>query len=72
MLSLYVALSYSPLAVVLTPYKAYHLQPSDLAVMYNVAMIQQKSVEMLFALPPPKRSSSDLQRVIDQAQNAQR
>jgi RNA polymerase-associated protein CTR9 len=35
-------------------------------------MIQQKSVEMLFALPPNKRSLADLQRAIDQASHAQK
>jgi len=40
--------------------------------MYNIAMTQQKSAEMLFALPPNKRSLSDLQRVIEQASHAQK
>jgi len=49
-----------------------HLQPGDKAIVYNIAMIQQKSAEMLFALPPNKRSLSDLQRVIEQASHAQK
>lgn len=35
-------------------------------------MIQQKSAEMLFSIPPPKRTLKDLQRVIDQATHAQK
>ncbi|KAJ3576752.1 hypothetical protein NP233_g216 [Leucocoprinus birnbaumii] len=52
--------------------KALHNQPGDKAIMYNIAMIQQKSAEMLFALPPNKRSLADLQRVIEQASHAQK
>jgi len=52
--------------------QALHLQPGDKAIMYNIAMTQQKSAEMLFALPPNKRSLSDLQRVIEQASHAQK
>jgi len=52
--------------------QALHLQPGDKAITYNIAMIQQKSAEMLFALPPNKRSLSDLQRVIEQASHAQK
>jgi RNA polymerase-associated protein CTR9 len=35
-------------------------------------MIQQKSAEMLFALPTTKRTLKDLQRSIDLAHNAQK
>ncbi|KAF5351734.1 hypothetical protein D9756_007677 [Leucocoprinus leucothites] len=52
--------------------KALHIQPGDKAIMYNIAMIQQKSAEMLFTLPPNKRSLADLQRVIEQASHAQK
>ncbi|KAG5647061.1 hypothetical protein DXG03_001431 [Asterophora parasitica] len=51
---------------------AYHVQPNDKAIIYNIAMIQQKSAEMLFAISPAKRSLRDLQRVIEQAAHAQR
>ncbi|KAF8893448.1 RNA polymerase II-associated protein [Infundibulicybe gibba] len=51
---------------------AFHLQPNDKATTYNIAMIQQKSAEMLFAIPPAKRSLKDLQKVIDQASHAQK
>ncbi|KAJ4490912.1 RNA polymerase II-associated protein [Lentinula aciculospora] len=49
---------------------ALHIQPNDKAIMYNIAMIQQKSAEMLFSLPPAKRTLKDLQRVIEMAQHA--
>ncbi|KAJ3802188.1 RNA polymerase II-associated protein [Lentinula aff. detonsa] len=51
---------------------ALHIQPNDKAILYNIAMIQQKSAEMLFSLPPAKRTLKDLQRVIDMAQHAHR
>lgn len=51
---------------------AYHVQPNDKAILYNIAMVQQKSAEMLFAISPAKRSLRALQRVIDQAAHAQR
>ncbi|KAG6813289.1 hypothetical protein H0H92_012444 [Tricholoma furcatifolium] len=51
---------------------AYYLQPSDKAILYNIAMVQQKSAEMLFAISPAKRSLKDLQYVIDQAAQAQK
>ncbi|KAF8070705.1 RNA polymerase II-associated protein [Lyophyllum atratum] len=51
---------------------AYHIQPNDKAIVYNIAMIQQKAAEMLFAISAAKRSLRDLQRVIDQAAHAQR
>ncbi|KAG6897532.1 hypothetical protein C0992_000517 [Termitomyces sp. T32_za158] len=50
----------------------YHIQPNDKAIVYNIAMIQQKSAEMLFAISPAKRTLKDLQRVIDQAAQAQK
>ncbi|KAG6902757.1 hypothetical protein C0995_011905 [Termitomyces sp. Mi166 len=51
---------------------AYHIQPNDKAIVYNIAMIQQKSAEMLFAISPTKRTLKDLQKVIDQAAQAQK
>ncbi|KAI0267054.1 hypothetical protein BC834DRAFT_92917 [Gloeopeniophorella convolvens] len=41
--------------------KALHLTPADKAIVYNIAMIQQKSAELLFALPPAKRTLAELQ-----------
>ncbi|KAG7093919.1 hypothetical protein E1B28_007555 [Marasmius oreades] len=52
--------------------KALHFQPNDKAILYNIAMIQQKSAEMLFSLKPEKRKLDDLQRVIEQATQAQK
>ncbi|KAJ6594521.1 RNA polymerase II-associated protein [Mycena capillaripes] len=51
---------------------ALHIQPNDKAVVYNIAMIQQKSAEMLFSLPTKKRTLKDLKRSIDLALNAQK
>ncbi|KAI6131542.1 hypothetical protein EDD16DRAFT_1852708 [Pisolithus croceorrhizus] len=60
------ALKYAQMA------SALHLQPSDKATMYNIAMIQQKATELLFDLPPSKRTLRDLEVAIGQATHAQR
>ncbi|KAG1889868.1 hypothetical protein F4604DRAFT_1707232 [Suillus subluteus] len=52
--------------------KALHLQPSDKAILYNIAMVQQKSAELLFGLSPSKRTLKDLEWAILQAGHAQR
>ncbi|KAH9961533.1 RNA polymerase II-associated protein [Russula dissimulans] len=52
--------------------KALHLQPADKAVVYNIAMIQQKSAELLFSLAPAKRTLADLERGIARAVHAQK
>jgi hypothetical protein len=52
--------------------QALHIQPNDKAIVYNIAMVQQKAAEMLFAISPAKRSLGDLQRAIDQAAHAQK
>ncbi|KAF9227093.1 TPR-like protein [Gyrodon lividus] len=51
---------------------ALHVQPSDKAIMYNIAMIQQKAAELLFGLSPAKRTLKDLLWAISQANHAQR
>ncbi|KAH7920613.1 TPR-like protein [Leucogyrophana mollusca] len=51
---------------------ALHIQPNDKAVMYNIAMIQQKAAELLFGINPTKRSLKDLEWAISQAGHAQR
>ncbi|KIY52457.1 RNA polymerase II-associated protein [Fistulina hepatica ATCC 64428] len=51
--------------------RAFHICPQDKAILYNIAMIQQKSAEMMFTLPPEKRTLVDLQRAIHQATHAQ-
>ena len=43
-----------------------HLQPADKAVVYNIAMIQQKSAKLLFSLHLGKRVLADLERSIAQ------
>ncbi|KAA1471852.1 RNA polymerase II-associated protein [Dentipellis sp. KUC8613] len=52
--------------------KALHIEPSDKAVLYNIAMIQQKAAEMLFALGSSKRTLKDLQHAIEHAGHAQK
>lgn len=52
--------------------QAFHIQPNDKAILYNVAMIEQKAGELLFSLAPEKRSLADLQLGIDHAVHAQR
>lgn len=52
--------------------QALHIQPWDKAITYNIAMIQQKSAEMLFTISPAKRALKDLERVIEQAAHAQK
>jgi hypothetical protein len=47
-----------------------HIQPSDRAILYNIAMIQQKSAELLFSLEPSKRTTEELKVAIDHAQQA--
>ncbi|KAL7422109.1 protein required for normal CLN1 and CLN2 G1 cyclin expression [Cryptotrichosporon argae] len=50
--------------------KAMHIQPSDRAILYNIAMIQQKAAEMLFGLEPSKRTLDELHVATKQAQQA--
>lgn len=52
--------------------QALHIQPVDKAVIYNIAMIQQKSAELLFSLPPAKRTLADLERGMARAVHAQK
>ncbi|KZT71727.1 TPR-like protein [Daedalea quercina L-15889] len=52
--------------------KAYHLNPQDKAILYNIAMIQQKAAEMLLSIAPAKRSLKDLELAIQQATQAQK
>ncbi|TYJ55344.1 hypothetical protein B9479_003959 [Cryptococcus floricola] len=49
---------------------AFHLLPSDRAILYNIAMIQQKAAEMLFSLPCEKRTLEELQLGLRQAEHA--
>ena len=52
--------------------QALHLHPNDKAVLYNIAMIEQKSAELLFSVHVSKRSLRDLEKVIAQANHAQK
>ncbi|CAA7261853.1 unnamed protein product [Cyclocybe aegerita] len=51
---------------------ALHMHPNDKAIVYNIAMIQQKSAELLFSIPVAKRSLKDLQKAVDSAMHAQK
>ncbi|KDR75052.1 hypothetical protein GALMADRAFT_248915 [Galerina marginata CBS 339.88] len=51
---------------------ALHTHPNDKAIIYNIAMIQQKSAELLFSVNVAKRTLKDLQKVIDSATHAQK
>ena len=59
------------LTLVLLP-QAFRIHPNDKAVLYNIAMIQQKSAELLFSVHVAKRTLKDLQKVIDSATHAQK
>ncbi|WWC85242.1 uncharacterized protein L201_000104 [Kwoniella dendrophila CBS 6074] len=50
--------------------QAMHIQPSDRAILYNIAMIQQKAAEMLFSLDVSKRTLEELEIGLQQAQQA--
>ncbi|EPQ57686.1 hypothetical protein GLOTRDRAFT_127515 [Gloeophyllum trabeum ATCC 11539] len=52
--------------------QALHLRPMDKVTLYNIAMIQQKAAEMMFALDTTKRSLQELQRAIEHAGHAQK
>lgn len=47
-----------------------HLQPTDRAILYNIAMIQQKAAEMLLNLDSPKRTLEELQAALGEAEEA--
>ncbi|KZV99295.1 TPR-like protein [Exidia glandulosa HHB12029] len=51
--------------------QAMHLTPGDKAIVYNIAMIEQKAAEMLFGLEASKRTLVELKRAIAQAEHAQ-
>jgi len=48
------------------------MQPSDKAILYNIAMIEQKAAELLFSLPPERRKLADLRLGISHAAHAQK
>ncbi len=49
-----------------------HLQPVDKAVVYNIAMIQQKSAELLVLLQLGKCTLADLERGIARTMHMQK
>ncbi|KDQ14109.1 hypothetical protein BOTBODRAFT_32898 [Botryobasidium botryosum FD-172 SS1] len=52
--------------------QALHIQANDKAILYNLAMIEQKTGELLFSLGPEKRTLADLQYGIEHAAHAQK
>lgn len=42
-----------------------HIQPQEKVNLYNIAMIEQKALELLFAIQPAKRTLTDLLRVVE-------
>lgn len=50
--------------------RAMHLQPSDRAILYNIAMIQQKAAEIMLGLDPSRRLLDELQLALKRAGEA--
>lgn len=57
--------------VVRTLMQAQALHPEDTATTYNIALIQQRGLEILFDLPPERRTLEELQQAIADADQAQ-
>ncbi|KAI0688182.1 RNA polymerase II-associated protein [Cytidiella melzeri] len=51
---------------------ALHLHPHDKAILYNIAMIEQKAAEMLLPMLPAKRTLKEIQLAVEQAVHAQK
>lgn len=56
--------------VLWTDVQAMHVQPSDRAILYNIAMILQKGAELLLGLESSKRTLEELKTAVEQAQQA--
>ena len=52
--------------------KALHIAPNEKVTLYNLAMIEQKGLEMLLTIKPAKRTLIDLQRAVEQGVQAQK
>ncbi|CAH7670136.1 pol II transcription elongation factor [Phakopsora pachyrhizi] len=52
--------------------EARELHNRDSAIAFNVALIQQKSLELLLDLPPPRRTLADIKLAIEDTQTAQK
>ncbi|KAI5118232.1 hypothetical protein M0805_008868 [Coniferiporia weirii] len=52
--------------------RALHIVPYEKSNVYNLAMIEQKAAEMLFATAPAKRTLADLKRAVEQGVHAQK
>jgi hypothetical protein len=51
--------------------QALHLQPHDKAILFNIAMIQQKAAEMLVSLNVERRTLAELEDGFKHAAHAQ-
>jgi RNA polymerase-associated protein CTR9 len=49
---------------------ALEIKPEDTIILHNIAMIQQKSAEIVLGLDPSKRSLQEVEQVIEQAQKS--
>lgn len=72
MLKLYIVFCFPHSLLLNVVLQALHIHPNDKATLYNIAMIQQKSAELLFSVKVSKRTLKDLQKVIDSAGHAQK
>ncbi|THH04202.1 hypothetical protein EW145_g5695 [Phellinidium pouzarii] len=52
--------------------RALHIAPHEKSNVYNLAMIEQKAAEMLFATAPAKRTLTDLKHAVEQGAHAQK
>ncbi|KAL8290248.1 hypothetical protein RQP46_003187 [Phenoliferia psychrophenolica] len=48
------------------------LQPTDLAIIFNIAIIQQKGIEILFELPPPRRTLAEITLALADCEESQK
>jgi RNA polymerase-associated protein CTR9 len=61
----------SPVLTSSTLSQARDLQPNDLAILFNIAIIQQKGVEILFDLPPHRRTLAEIHVALADAEASQ-
>ncbi|KAK4704656.1 RNA polymerase-associated protein CTR9, partial [Phenoliferia sp. Uapishka_3] len=51
---------------------ALELQPNDLAIIFNIAIIQQKGIEILFDLPPARRTLAEIRLALADCEESQK
>lgn len=54
------------------PAQAHALMPEDPAIMFNIAIIQQKGIELLFELPPARRTLADIHLALSDCEESQK